>query len=131
MVESSSVRVIILLNDILQRDIIRLALTRHGFEAVICPDASELPELLDALSPNALLIDSHLAQYNGIELLQSLSEQHKLLGIYVMMISSLGFPTIVRQAVEAGANDFMVKPLDIDLLVSRFIEYRNYNLLGQ
>jgi two-component system response regulator DctR len=66
-----------------------------------------------------LLLDLFLPQQNGIELLQQLRAAGLLAHTAVVVISGLGFSEVVQQAVQSGAQDFLVKPIDTDQLVER------------
>jgi len=71
-----------------------------------------------------LVIDTCLPYRNGIDLLRELHEENLLHDVYVVILSSLGFSCIVKQAVEAGADDFLVKPLNMDSLLSKLKSHR-------
>jgi DNA-binding response OmpR family regulator len=45
-----------------------------------------------------------------------------------MVLSSLGFSCIVKQAIDAGADDFMVKPVDMDLLVYKLKSFQKESI---
>jgi DNA-binding response OmpR family regulator len=69
--------------------------------------------------PDALVIDSCLPYQNGIDLLRELKYEGLLVHTHVIILSTLGFSCIVKQAVEAGADDFLVKPINVDVLASK------------
>jgi DNA-binding response OmpR family regulator len=56
---------------------------------------------------------------NGLDVLRKLKDQGDLEQTGVIVISALGYPEVVRQAAEAGADDFLVKPFDPVLLAER------------
>lgn len=39
--------------------------------------------------------------------------------MHVIVLSALGFSCVIKQAVDAGANDFLIKPVDLDLLAQK------------
>jgi response regulator of citrate/malate metabolism len=41
----------------------------------------------------------------------------------LMVISSLGFSDVVQRSIQLGAEDFFLKPVDVDLLRSRVLQY--------
>jgi CheY-like chemotaxis protein len=111
--------VVVVEPDLVQRDLIRLALTRAGCDVVTASTGKAAAELLKSKQPALLLLDLFLPQQNGIELLQQLRAAGLLAHTAVVVISGLGFSEVVQQAVQSGAQDFLVKPIDTDQLVER------------
>ena len=71
--------------------------------------------------PDILLVDTLLPGINGLDLVSDLNAESFLSRTKVFILSSLGYPEIVQKAARIGAADFLVKPLDTDLLISRII----------
>jgi len=111
--------VLILEPNVLQCDIIKLALQRHSMQASVCDHPDGIREQLAQHLPDLLLVDTHLPGQNGLDLVSELQADGFLKKTKVFFISSLGYPEIVQKAVKIGASDFLVKPLDTDLLVKR------------
>jgi len=118
--DKKSVKVLIVEEDPIQRDLICLAIKRQDCEAITASKASEAVDLFIAERPQVMFIDIFLSQRNGLELLKSLKRMPAFQGMRVVMISGLGFPEVVKRAIELGAEDFLVKPIDIDVLTERF-----------
>jgi two-component system, LuxR family, response regulator FixJ len=114
-----NVPVVIFEPDILQRDLIAIVLKRHGFESTLCEDVDEIFQILEDQKPAVLILSLHLPGKNGLDLMKELSEAGLLNKTKVLVISSLGFPEIVRKSVRAGAAAFLVKPVDLDQLIHR------------
>jgi len=112
-------RVLILEYDAILCDLIRLKLQTNGLVPVICRDPVYVRDELGDRQPDALVVDTCLPYQNGIDLLHELKDEKLLHDVYVVILSSLGFSCIVKQAVEAGADDFLVKPLNMDSLVTK------------
>jgi CheY-like chemotaxis protein len=104
-------------------------LVRSGY--AVTPAASA-PAALAAVEsgaarPELVLLDLFLPQINGLMLLASLRQIAGLETVPVIVLSTLGFPEIVEQAIAAGAQDFLLKPFDPELLaekVSRILSFR-------
>jgi DNA-binding response OmpR family regulator len=109
----------------LQSDLIKLALTRNFMQPIICENAGVIRQLLAEHLPDLLLVDTHLPGQNGLDLVAELQTEAFLKQTKVFIISSLGYPEIVQKAVKIGASDFLVKPLDTDLLVARILRCFN------
>jgi response regulator of citrate/malate metabolism len=104
---------------------------RNFMQPIICDDMSMLRQQLVQYQPDLLLVDTHLPGQNGLDLVGELQAEAFLKQTKVFIISSLGYPEIVQKAVKAGASDFLVKPLDTDLLVARILRCFNRPITKQ
>lgn len=87
-------------------------------------------ELLDTTQPDLILLDIFLGHYNGLEILEQLRTNGYTMPVIIMTAFS-DIKMAVR-AMKLGAEDFIVKPLDIEQLevaVQRCLE--NYDLKRQ
>lgn len=62
--------------------------------------------------PDAVLLDIMLPDINGMELCRRFKENKELVHIPIIMATSLDSPEDKINALEAGANDFLTKPVD-------------------
>ena len=111
--------VLVLEPDALQRDLIVMTLKRHGFVPVIFPQSANVAAHLLKHKPALLILDIYQVEQSGLDLLEKLQRAGLLVLTRVIMLSSMGFPEVVARARRAGAADFLVKPIDSDLLVER------------
>jgi two-component system response regulator AtoC len=93
-------------------------------------DPQKAIEELDTVSPDLILIDIYLGHENGLDILERL----RLEGITIPVIVMTAFNDIkiAVRAMKAGAEEFIVKPVDLDQLevaVERAL--RNYDLRRQ
>jgi len=98
------------------REVLQESLTLGGAEVVAF--ASEL-ELLAAVAhrpPSVVLLDVVLERVDGIRLCRRLTRHPATRGTPVYLMSGLGGPQLRRQALEAGATDFLAKPIDRAML---------------
>ena len=114
-----SASVIVFEPDRLQRDLIVLALRRNQLEPLICDDLSEARKYLLERKPDLLLLDLYLPGQNGLDFIQETQREGLLGNTKFIFISSIAFPEIIQKAIKMGAADFLVKPLNVELLVSR------------
>ncbi len=105
--------------DSIQRDLIILALKKFDCDVLSTKHVNEALELIRAQPPSLVVMDAFLPEKNGFDLLQDLKKMPSFADVKVLMISALGFPEVVRRAKEMGVSEFLVKPLDFDLLVAR------------
>lgn len=95
------------------------ALKLHdGFELRIAEDAAEALSILDAWLPDVLVLDSHLPDMNGAELLGRLRERPALAATPAFMCSADHLPEDVARAVDAGFAGYWPKPISITDVVA-------------
>lgn len=111
--------VLVLEPNVLQCDLIKLALTRHRMNPIICSEPASLRQQLAQQAPDVLLVDTCLPGLNGLDLIGQLNMEILLKRTRVFFISSLAFPEIVQKAARMGVSGFLVKPLDPDVLAAR------------
>ena len=117
--------VLILEPNVLQCDLLRMALIRSHMNPIICDRPDDLRAQLLQHLPDVLLIDTYLPGQNGLDLIDELNSDVMLKGTKVFFISSMGFPEIVQKAAQVGASGFLVKPLNPDVLVTRILNCFN------
>jgi signal transduction histidine kinase/CheY-like chemotaxis protein len=67
-----------------------------------------------AFPPQLMLLDMHLPDGNGIELLQRLRAQPALRGVPAIAVSADALPEDIRAAIAAGFDAYWTKPLDME-----------------
>lgn len=91
---------------------------------------SEALNDLSILSPDLILLDIFLGPYNGLEILEQLRQQGYT--IPVIIITAFSDIKMAVRAMKLGAEDFIVKPLDLEQLeVSVAKALQNYDLRRQ
>jgi len=78
-------------------------------------------EALDYLRPDRsqvvlILSDVNMPGMSGLELLRQIRETYDSAPPFVMMITAYGDEENRRQSIDLGADDFLTKPLDFNLL---------------
>ncbi len=63
--------------------------------------------------PDLILLDSHLPDVPGAEVLRRLREEPRTARIPVVMVSADATPGEIRRLLEAGAEAYLTKPLDV------------------
>ena len=95
---------------------LREQLTLAGAEVVTFPGEMELLSAVAHRPPAAVLLDVVLERVDGIRLCRRLAEHPSTRGTPVYLMSGLGGPQLRRQAADAGAADFLAKPIDRAML---------------
>jgi CheY-like chemotaxis protein len=98
------------------REGLREQLSLGGAEVVTFPGELELLAAVAHRPPAAVLLDVVLERIDGIRLCRRLAAHPATRGTPVYVMSGLGGSRLRRQALEAGAAEFLAKPLDRAML---------------
>lgn len=89
----------------------------EGFVVLQPPEDDHLTsvyEFIQREKPNLVLLDVHLRQFNGLELLKLIRENKDLSSMNVIMSSGMD---LRERCLENGASDFILKPYMPDELI--------------
>lgn len=98
---------------------LRTLLQIEGFAVDVTPDITSLDAIMQVVreaKPDVLLLDVHLRQNDGFEILASLRGDDEIARTYVVMSSGMD---IKDRALAAGADDFLLKPYMPDELLQK------------
>ena len=99
------------------RQMIREIIEPEGHEVVgEATNGIEAVDLFNELSPDLVTMDIVMPKRSGIDAVKAILAEHPT--ACVVMCSALGQETLVMEALQAGARDFIVKPFKPDSVVS-------------
>ncbi|MBE7175026.1 MAG: response regulator [Mucilaginibacter polytrichastri] len=111
----------ILLADDDMRNIFALstALQQYGLDIEIANDGVEALEKLDQMDDiDLVLMDIMMPRMDGYEAMQNIRRHSRYKRIPVIALTAKAMQSDREKCIEAGANDYVTKPVDIDLLIS-------------
>lgn len=74
---------------------------------------------LKTKKPDLVILDIDMPEINGYEMLKMIREKEELKQIPVIFLTSNGDKNHVVKAVAGGANDYVVKPIDEEVLMDK------------
>ena len=89
-------------------------------------DGNEALDMVSSLMPDIILLDVIMPHLDGIGVLEQINMIKMNKKPICIMLSAVGQDKITRRAIELGAEYYVVKPFDIDLLITRIRELKNY-----
>ncbi len=89
-------------------------LKMDGFEVVALDADEDVPTAVERDCPDVLLLDVHLSNQNGFEIIDAIRNSNKHTRLHVVMISGLN---VREECMLHGANDFLLKPFMPDDLI--------------
>ena len=94
-------------------------LEAHGFEAVGAYDGVECLEKIAERQPDAVLMDVMMPRLDGIEAVARIKSNPVTSSIPVAIITALNDVGTQLKAVENGADDFLTKPIEEQLIITK------------
>jgi two-component system response regulator FixJ len=99
------------------RDSLKLLMKSVGFESMAYESAETFLKRADLAQPGCLIVDIRMQGMNGLELQQLLNDRN--IKLPVIIITGHGDIPMAVQAIKAGAVDFLEKPFDNEVLITR------------
>lgn len=94
-------------------------LLRAGFRSQHFFEGEQALEEVQNLEPSAILLDLHLPGIDGFEVCRRLKGDPRTRKIPVIVLSAHRNREHVLKALQAGADDFLIKPIDPHLLLHK------------
>jgi DNA-binding response OmpR family regulator len=118
---ANSQRRILIVDDLEDnRAILDRHLRRAGFATELCEDGIEAIRIISSGGPpDLVLLDWMMPGLSGLETLQAIRERFDENRLPVIMCTALGEESSVVVAIKAGANDFVMKPINFPILMAR------------
>jgi len=114
---SEKKRILIVDDSGYMRQVIRRHLESKGFEVIgEATDGSEVVEMATTLQPDLITMDLSMKNLGGIEATKLVKQAVPT--AKVIVVSALGESRFIKEAVAAGAHDFIIKPFTEDRLIS-------------
>jgi sigma-B regulation protein RsbU (phosphoserine phosphatase) len=119
--KTSRAQILVVDDDAVSRKILAQLLASAGYQCRECEDGTEALELMRAQQPSLLLLDFELPGLNGAEVLKSLRSDSDpaIAQIPTIMLTGHGSEESEVRCLQAGADDFVTKPVNAAVLRAR------------
>lgn len=104
------------------RKVVRRILEGHGFAVEEAADGSLALAACQQRLPDCVLLDWNMPVMNGIEFLRALRAEFGPGHPPVLFCTTENEMHFIEQAIEAGAQEFIMKPFDEDILIGKFAQ---------
>ena len=116
--ETQSLPVIVAEDDPVSRELVRTLLEKWGYRVIVTRDGLEAMEAIRAQTTPALaVLDWMMPGMDGLEICRRVREANKVL--YVILLTARGGKERLIEGLQAGADDYLMKPFDKDELHAR------------
>lgn len=99
--------------------LLRRYLEANGFDAKEAYDGIDCLEKLEEQLPDAVVLDVMMPRMDGYETVKRIKEQEHTKHIPVVIVTALNDVANQLKSIEAGADDFLSKPIEEKLLIAK------------
>lgn len=104
------------------RKVARRILERHGFTVLEAEDGQKALDACRAEMPRAVLLDRNMPVLDGIGFLRALRAEYGPDEPIVVMCTTEAGTERILEGLEAGAQEYVMKPFDEDILVDKLTQ---------
>ncbi len=106
-------------DDILQRELFKNCLEDVGLELLEAEDGEEALEVFRREHPMLVVMDVNMPRKNGLDTCREMKEIAGQYGTAVILVTGQDDSQMVQEAYQVGANEYLTKPVDWDMLLMR------------
>jgi CheY-like chemotaxis protein len=100
------------------RDLVAFTLRFAGYEVFTAANGEEAVELAPNVNPDLILMDVRMPRMTGYEACRIMKLNPELKDIPIVFLSAKGQETEIQQGLEAGAEEYLLKPFAPDQLTA-------------
>lgn len=113
-------KILIAEDDLTSRHRLEMVLTKWGYEAVSCSNGKQAWERLQSThTPKLAILDWLMPEMEGIEICRRLRELDTQNPVYVILLTTQNEIANIVRGLDAGADDYIIKPFEPDELQAR------------
>ena len=110
-----TIKILAIDDDTAMTDLLIILLQSRGFEITTANSGKEGIELIRKTQPNIILLDLMMPDMDGWETCKRIRE---FSNIPIVVLSALNNPGMIASALDAGADDYLIKPVPSSILVA-------------
>ncbi len=120
LVEKGPMKVLIADDDPVSRRLLHVCLTKAGYETIVSVDGAEALAIVNGTDcPRLMVLDWMMPHVDGVEICRAIRKLAQEPYIYVILLTARGRQEEIIEGLEAGADDYITKPFDLEELKAR------------
>ncbi len=112
-------RVLVADDDSITRMLVKLLLEREQFEVLEAANGRQAVEIAARERPDLLVIDLNMPEADGYQAITQMRHNLSLATLPILVLTSEDGPGVEHRVLELGADDYMTKPFEPSILLSR------------
>jgi DNA-binding response OmpR family regulator len=110
-----NIKVLVIDDDIAITDLMSMLLKTHGFDVTTSNSGSDGVNLIKEKSPHVVILDLMMPDMDGWQVCKAV---RAFSNVPILILSAINDPRLVASILDAGADDFLVKPVPSGVLVA-------------
>ena len=106
-------RILVIDDDPASTDLLRLLLTSYPAEVISTNFPAEGIELAKKHNPDLILLDLWMPEMDGRQVCKAIRQHSQ---VPILILSALDSTEIIAEVLDAGADDYLVKPVSQNIL---------------
>ena len=115
MEKSISTKILVIDDDLAITELMSMLLKTHGFEVFTTNSGIEGVKIVEEKKPNVVLLDLMMPDLDGWQVSKAI---RLFSNVPILILSAINDPSMVASILDAGADDFLVKPVPSSVLVA-------------
>jgi diguanylate cyclase (GGDEF)-like protein len=113
------VKILIVDDDPDIRDVLKLTLSEENYEILEAADGEEALKVIHGIQPDLILLDYKIPKVDGREVCRRIKKDLLLRHLPIIMVTGKGDISDKVDGIDAGADDYVVKPFEPKELLAR------------
>jgi two-component system cell cycle response regulator len=114
------VKVLVADDSPISRHLLEVSLSSSGYETQIVADGAEALRVLEQKeSPKLVILDWMMPNMDGVEVCRAIKKRAAEPYVYIILLTAKGHQEEINEGLEAGADDYITKPFDLQELKAR------------
>lgn len=120
--------VLVIDDDEFQHKLITSVLTAEKYNVISAYSGVAAMTILLRKRPDLVLMDYHMPDYGGLDVLKKIKDYHHISGVPIIMITGEHTKRVVIDCLSNGASGFIVKPFTREVLLLKVDTALSINL---
>ena len=108
-------RVLVIDDDPAMTDLLRIILSSNQMEVVVVNDGQTGLDKLNKFTPNIIILDLLMPELDGWNVCRKIKQINH---IPILVLSAVDSPAMIAEALDAGADDYLIKPVTSTSLIA-------------
>ncbi len=121
----SKKRVLVVEDNMDTYELVRFILEKRGYETFLAMNGRDGVNAAIKQKPDLIIMDLSMPQMDGWTATKIIKEDPSTLSIPLIALTAHALPSDRKRAMDAGCNEYITKPMDIDELVEAVEEWIN------
>ena len=117
--EKSKRKILFVDDDPSSGKILEARLEKRGYSVTVQDFGTGVEDMIELTGVELVLLDIMLPDVSGLDVLKKIREKYPRTEVPVIIVTSRDSPEDITGALQEGANDYLAKPINIDVAIAR------------